>query len=84
MSRELRRDFSHRLEAERTSLKESNRISPTTTIAPYAGSPGVVSIEIALDEIALDEIALDEIMLVNIKLKPLCQRKKYKVKITPV
>ena len=67
MSRELRRGFAHRLEAERTSLNDSSRMSPTTTIAPYTGSPGVVSIEIALDEIALDEIALDEIMLVNIK-----------------
>ncbi len=38
-------------------------MSPTVTAAPYWGSPGLVTIEIALEEIALEEIALDEMML---------------------
>lgn len=46
-------------------------MSPTTTAAPYWGSPGLVTIEIALEEIALEEIALDEIMLNSISIPPI-------------
>lgn len=51
------------LEAERTSFIERRAISPKTAEAPYCGSPGVVTIEIALEEIALDEIILNSILM---------------------
>jgi len=60
--KELSRELFHLSDAERTSFKERNAMSPTVTAAPYWGSPGLVTIEMALEEIALDEIAL-EIML---------------------
>ncbi|MDD4121170.1 MAG: hypothetical protein PHG90_06295 [Clostridia bacterium] len=56
--KESLRELPHLSDAERTSFKERSIINPTTTIAPYCGSPGLVIIEIALDEIALDEITL--------------------------
>lgn len=46
-------------------------MSPATAEAPYWGSPGVVTMEIALEAIALEEIALDEIMLNSIIIPPL-------------
>ncbi|WP_410508137.1 hypothetical protein RSJ42_15325 [Methanosarcina hadiensis] len=69
--KELSRDLFQCSDAERTSFKERRAISPTTTAAPYWGSPGLVTIEIALEEIALDEIALDEIMLNSINIPPI-------------
>jgi hypothetical protein len=64
--KELLRYLFQCLDAERTSFRERRAINPTTTAAPYCGSPGLVIMEIALEEIALEEIALDEIMLSNI------------------
>ncbi|MFA7037413.1 hypothetical protein [Methanosarcina mazei] len=64
--KELSRDLFQCSDAERTSFKERRAISPTTTAAPYWGSPGLVTIEIALEEIALDEI-----MLSSIKIPPI-------------
>ncbi len=65
--KELSRDLFQCSDAERTSFKERRAISPTTTAAPYwGGSPGLVTIEIALEEIALDEI-----MLSSIKIPPI-------------
>ncbi|HII00196.1 TPA: hypothetical protein HA351_00610 [Methanosarcinaceae archaeon] len=63
--KELSRDLFHLSDAERTSFKERNAMSPTVTAAPYWGSPGLVTIEMALEEIALEEIA-DEMMLNSI------------------
>ena len=63
----LRRPFQN-LDAERTSFRESSEISPTTTVDPYWGSPGVVTMEITLEEIALEEIALVEIILNSIRM----------------
>ena len=68
--RELLRDLFHLSDAERTSFKERNAMSPTVTAAPYWGSPGLVTIEIALEEIALDEIALDEMILNSMIIPP--------------
>ncbi len=68
--KELLRVLLHFSDAERTSFKERRAISPTTTAAPYCGSPGLVTMEIALEEIALEEIALDEIMLKSIRKPP--------------
>jgi hypothetical protein len=74
--KELLRALFQCSDAERTSFKERRAISPTTTAAPYWGSPGLVTMEIALEEIALeeialDEIALDEIMLNRIQIPPI-------------
>ncbi|HII80334.1 MAG TPA: hypothetical protein HA261_08070 [Methanosarcina sp.] len=57
--KELSRDLFQCSDAERISFKERRAISPTTTAAPSGGSPGLVTIEIALAEIALDEIMLN-------------------------
>ena len=62
MLKELSRDLFQCLDAERTSFKERRAINPTTTAAPYWGSPGLVIMEIALEEIALDEIMLSNIL----------------------
>jgi len=62
--KELSRDLFHLSDAERTSFKERNAMSPTVIAAPYWDSPGLVTIEIALDEIAL------EIMLSSMYIPP--------------
>jgi len=60
------------VDAERTSFRERRVINPTTTVDPYGGSLGLVTMEITLEETALekmvlDEMVLDEIMLNNIR-----------------
>jgi len=63
---EFSRYLLHPSDAESTSFIDRSTISPTTTIAPYCGNPGVVIIVIALEERALEEIMFEEILLNNI------------------
>jgi hypothetical protein len=65
--KELSRDLFQCSDAERTSFKDRRAISPTTTAAPYWGSPGLVTMEMALEEMALDEIMLNSIKIPPIK-----------------
>jgi hypothetical protein len=76
------------LDAERTSLKQRRAISPTTTAAPYWGSPKSVVMEIALEEIADVTILIRIIMppfscvnllyiLINYKIKLLYSIKNF-------
>jgi hypothetical protein len=60
---ELLRKLLHFSDAEKISFRERRPISPITTEIPYWGSPGVVTMEIALAEIALDDITLNNILI---------------------
>ena len=56
--KELSIAFPCNFDADRTSLKERNKINPIIPVDPNSGSLGAVSVESALEEIELDEIIL--------------------------
>lgn len=60
--KELFRYLSHFSDAEKISFRERRAISPTTIAAPYWGSPGVVTIETALEATALETILDNNIL----------------------